>query len=279
MIDFDTPPGASAPLARRARARLYWERAKAGFREHSTYRAAAVAGLVTNTVFGMLRAAIFLAVLDANGAPIEGFDRTAAVSYVWLGQGLIGVVAIWSWSDIADRIPTGEIARDLLRPADFQLWWLARDYGRALFNIGARGIPQYLIGMIGFAVVRPPIVRLATFAIAVILAVTISFGLRFIANLLVFWTMQWRGISVIYTSCILIFSGMELPLDLYPEVVERVLCALPWYGIVQAPIEIFLDRRPAPGVLAVQLAWAVAVLAIGRAVFAAATRRVVVQGG
>ncbi|MDN5933501.1 MAG: hypothetical protein L0I24_20950, partial [Pseudonocardia sp.] len=35
----------------------------AGFRRHSTYRQAALAGLTTNIVFGLLRAAVLVAVL------------------------------------------------------------------------------------------------------------------------------------------------------------------------------------------------------------------------
>jgi ABC-2 type transport system permease protein len=37
-----------------------------GFRRHSTYRAAAVAGAFTNTVFGILRAYVLIALWQAH---------------------------------------------------------------------------------------------------------------------------------------------------------------------------------------------------------------------
>ncbi|GIU87472.1 MAG: hypothetical protein KatS3mg009_1987 [Acidimicrobiia bacterium] len=65
---------------------------RAGFRRWSSYRAAALAGVFTNTVFGFIRAGVLGAAVDAAG-PIAGYDRaaalTAALTYVWLAQGLI----------------------------------------------------------------------------------------------------------------------------------------------------------------------------------------------
>jgi ABC-2 type transport system permease protein len=37
---------------------------------------------------------------------------------VWAGQGLIGIVLIWAPKDFADRIRTGDVVTDLLRPVD-----------------------------------------------------------------------------------------------------------------------------------------------------------------
>lgn len=41
---------------------VYWEVARRGFRRYATYRAATVAGVFANTVFGFLQACVLLAV-------------------------------------------------------------------------------------------------------------------------------------------------------------------------------------------------------------------------
>ena len=41
--------------------RLFWEVVRRSFRRHLTYRAAALAGLVTNIFFGLVRAAVLVA--------------------------------------------------------------------------------------------------------------------------------------------------------------------------------------------------------------------------
>jgi ABC-2 type transport system permease protein len=70
----------------------------AGWRRWSSYRAATFAGLFTNTAFGFLRAAVLLAALKVAG-PIGGYDLADALTYVWLGQGLIMAIGIWRWSE------------------------------------------------------------------------------------------------------------------------------------------------------------------------------------
>jgi ABC-2 type transport system permease protein len=52
-------------------------------------------------------------------------------TFVWAGQGLIGVVLLWAPNELADRIRTGDVIADLLRPVDLVWQLLAADLGRA----------------------------------------------------------------------------------------------------------------------------------------------------
>ena len=52
--------------------------------------------------------------------------------------------------------------------------------------------------------------------------------------------------------------------------------------MIQMPVDVFLGKYGAleiVGILTLQATWAVALLLLGRAVLAAATRKLVVQGG
>src|SRR5262249_41855016 len=81
--------------------------AVAGFRRHATYRQALAGAIFTNSVFGFLRCAVLLGVAGASASGIAGYDERRLVTFVWVGQGLIGVVLLWSPSELADRIRTG----------------------------------------------------------------------------------------------------------------------------------------------------------------------------
>ena len=48
---------------------------RTGFRRQSAYRLAMVAGLCTDVVFGVIRAAILFAALDSAGGSIAGYDQ------------------------------------------------------------------------------------------------------------------------------------------------------------------------------------------------------------
>jgi ABC-2 type transport system permease protein len=61
--------------------------------------------------------------------------------------------------------------------------------------------------------------------------------------------------------------------------VFRVLAVLPFASMGQAPLSVFLERSGTATTILLQLAWAAALLALGRLLLRAAERRLVVQGG
>jgi ABC-2 type transport system permease protein len=259
--------------------RAYVELARAGWRRHATYRIATLAGVFTNTVFGFLRAAVLIAALRTAGT-IAGWDRADALTYTWLTQGLIMVVAIWNWNDIALRVQTGDIATDLQRPVDFQGQWVAVDYGRAAYQLFARGLPPFVIGALVYHLRLPThATTWLVFAVSLVLAVAVSFAIRFIVNVSAFWLLDWRGANGLSNVLASGLSGFVVPVAFFPSWAARVLTALPWAAFIQAPIDVFLERPHATFWLVRQACWAVVLLAAGRVLFKAATRRLVVQGG
>lgn len=261
--------------------RVYWELARLGFRRQATYRMAAVAGVFTNTVFGFLISFVNLALYTAHGR-VGGYDSTDALTYVWVTQGLLMTVYISTgWADIAQRVRTGDIATDFHRPVDFQAYWLTQDLGRAAYHMVVRGIPPILLAGFVFSL-RYPLNPLTwvLFLVSVGLAVCISFALRFLVNLASFWLLDYRGIVTITGFAWPFLAGMYgIPLVFLPDWLYRPLSLLPFAGMGQTPMSIYLERPAAvPGIL-LQAAWAVALLAAGRLVLVRAERRLVVQGG
>ena len=261
--------------------RAYWEIARQGYRRTAAYRGATLAGFVTNTVFGLMRGYV-LAALAARPR-IAGWDSADALTYVWLTQGLATTVYIWSWNQLAERIASGDVAVDLGRPIDLQGQWLAWDLGRATYHLIFRGIPPVVVGALLFGIRFPsePLLWLA-FAVSLVLAVIVSFAIRFLANLWSFWVMDWRGPIGLATVLWTVLSGFVIPISFVPGPARIVIERLPFVGMVQTPIEVFLGKHHGLDLLAVlglQLAWAVTLLALGRVVLSAGTRRLVIQGG
>ena len=262
--------------------RLYWEIARRGYRRYAAYPAATFAGVFTNTVFGFIQTYVMLAIFRQR-AEIGAYDATDVVTYVWLAQALLMTIYIWGWFDVAQRVRTGDVATDLHRPFDFQYYWLAHDLGRAGYHGLFRGVPPFVFGAFFFDLNLPrsPLVWLA-FAMSVLLAVAVSFAFRFLFNLASFWLLDYRGAAVLAMVVSTFFSGMIIPIALFPDRLEKLAWALPFAGMVQAPVEIFLRHAgglEAVGLLALQAFWAVALLGLGRLAFNAGVRRLVVQGG
>lgn len=259
--------------------RLYWETAVRGYRRYATYRGATWAGVFTNTVFGFMQAYILLA-LYRQRTIVGGFDVRDAMTYVFLKQGMIMTVAIFGWWEIALTIRSGAVVTDLIRPYDYQLYWFAQFIGRAPYQLVFRGIPPFLIGVLAFSLRVPAHPgRWIAFMASVALAVCVSFALQFIMNLTAFWFLDYRGIHSLFLGISLFFGGFVLPITYFPGGLRAVAERLPFAAVLQVPVEVYLGKGGVAGHLAFQAAWAAGLLLAGRVVLAAATRRVVTQGG
>ncbi|MFE2377280.1 ABC transporter permease [Streptomyces sp. NPDC059398] len=265
--------------------RLYAVVAAGGFRRFATYRVATAAGVFTNTVFGFIMAYTYIALWDER-PHLGGYDQAQALTYVWLGQAMLTTMALLGGGledELIERIRTGDIAIDLYRPADLQLWWLASDLGRAGFQLIGRGVAPMALGALAFRLALPadPFVWLA-FLVSLLLGLVVSFAIRYLVALSAFWLLDGAGVAQIAGIAGMFFSGMLLPLNLFPGLLGEVARALPWSVLLQVPADIVLGRRTGWHLVtayAFQLGWAVALLGAGRLLQSAATRRVVVQGG
>ncbi|CAL9432617.1 hypothetical protein SUDANB58_02080 [Streptomyces sp. enrichment culture] len=262
--------------------RLYAAVAAGCFRRYATYRAATAAGVFTNTVFGLILVYAYLA-LWAEKPQLGGYDQAQAVTYVWLGQAFLATLALGGGGvedELMERVRTGDVAIDLYRPADLQVWWLAADLGRALFQLLGRGVVPFAVGALFFPVELPgEALAWMAFLVAVVLAMVVSFAIRFLVALSAFWLMDGTGVQYLAWMASFFCSGMLLPLNVFPGVLGEVVRVLPWSSLLQGPADVLLGEADPLGTYAFQAGWAVALLAVGRLVQSAATRRVVVQGG
>lgn len=265
-----------------AAVRAYLATARLSFRRYRTYGAANLSGLITNAFFGVVRSSVFIA-LYRNRPAVEGFDLGAALTYVWVTQGLIMPLYLWNWQEIALTIRSGAVATDLARPISYVGYWLGQDLGRAAYHVLYRLLPTVAIGLLLYRA-RPPAGAAAwlAFPIALLLAIVISFSLRFMINLGSFWLTDLRGLYAFSLVFINLLSGFLVPIAFFPAAARDLVRALPFAGMVAIPLDIYLGRL-APGEVAIALArqggWAAALLVGAHLLLHRATRKLVVQGG
>lgn len=263
-------------------ARVYLAAMRMSFRRARTYGAANIAGLLTNAFFGLLRSYLFIA-LYGNRPEAAGYALADALTYVWVTQALIMPIYLWGWQEIALTIRSGDVVSDLSKPFNYFGFWLSRDLGRAAYHLLYRWLPTILIGVVLFAIRLPH--RLTTwplFAVSLFLAIVISFCLRFSINVGAFWLIDIRGLSGIVNLVANFLSGFLIPLAFFPPALRAVASWLPFAGMIASPVDVFLEREQGVAlliVLAKQAAWAVIFIVMAQRLIAAATRKLVVQGG
>src|SRR6476620_8865499 len=129
--------------------RVYFEFARRSFQRHLAYRQAALAGIFTNSVFGILVASVFSALYrERAGATVAEFNLPEILTFIWISQSLLMPLAIFGTWEIAESIRSGDVVADLMKPVDYYVYWLSRDLGRAACQLLTRFAPTLLIGLL-----------------------------------------------------------------------------------------------------------------------------------
>ncbi|MEV5410342.1 ABC-2 family transporter protein [Thermopolyspora sp. NPDC052614] len=212
---------------------------------------------------------------------LAGYDVADAVTFCFLTQAFIGPMQVFGGGlELSQRVRSGDVAIDLIRPASLQLWTLAEDFGRATYLFFVRSIPPTLVGAALFGITTPadPLTW-AAFLISFVLAVIVSFALRYLVALSACWVIDDRGVQSISTIMTLFFSGMILPLVIFPGWLGAVAQALPWAAVVQVPADVYLGKADVPAALVFQALWAATLLGAGALATRAVRHKVVIQGG
>ena len=276
--------GEADPVYAVAVVRAYLALAVAGFRRHATYRQAMAAAVVTNSVFGFLRFAVMLAVIDAGTRSVAGYTEPQLATFVWAGQGMIGVVLLWALPEFAERIRTGDVIADLLRPIDLVWQLLAADLGRAGYAALTRFVVPVVVGALVFDLYAPrhPITY-ALFVCSMLLATIVCFACRYLVNAAAYWLLDVRGPQTAWTLTSGIFGGLYFPVWFFPDAMAiGLIVATPFPSVIQVPLDILVERG-SPTVqlelLGVQAGWVVALLALCCWMQRRGERKLVIQGG
>jgi ABC-2 type transport system permease protein len=191
---------------------------------------------------------------------------------------------LWSLPDLAERIRTGDVVTDLLRPIDPVWQQLAADLGRAGYAALTRFVVPVIVGALVFQLYAPR--RISTygfFVCSALLATIVSFGCRFVVNAAAYWLLDARGPNTLWTVAAPILSGLYVPVWFFPDALAVALVvATPFPSIIQIPLDILVEHGPVARqleLLAVQAGWVVVILALCRWVQARGERKLVIQGG
>ena len=126
--------------------REYWSFFKMRLMAGLQYRAAALAGMSTQFVWGAMEILLYRAFwLEAPEKFPMGMEALA--SYIWLQQAFLTLFAMWNWeTDILQSVKTGSVSYELLRPTDIYGMWMARSVANRLARASLRMLPVLLIG-------------------------------------------------------------------------------------------------------------------------------------
>ena len=254
------------------------------------YRAAALAAVATQLFWGLLRFMILDGFYRSDPSASD-FTTVHLASYVWLGQAMFGLFPMNVDPLASDRIRSGAVAYELLRPLDLYANWAVSVVGWRIGRTALRAVP-----LLVFAAVVLPLVGARTwalgppagagaaigFTVAIALGVLTGMAVTLLGQTVMLWTLSSTGWNAILPLAAWICSGMVVPLPYLPHWAQAVLELLPFAGLIDTPFRIYsghLAGLEALRALLVQAAWVVALVTAGHRLMAVGIRKVVIQGG
>ncbi len=262
---------------------VYLAFARKSFQRQMQYRVANLAGLTTNFFFLLVHIFVYTAFYAARTGP-QPLNLNEIITYFVLCQVSFMLMPFWGTrSEVTNAIKDGSVALQLTKPVDFQAYWFADECGRACYYLLMRGFPTFLISIFFFKVAIPqqPTVLMA-FTVSMTLAIFMSTAITITIFSSAFWTLDTTGISGMSGSVIMLFSGMLVPIALWPEWLEYIARWLPFEGLIDIPFSIYLGKITGVEVwiaISKQMGWSLFFLGLGRFLLTRGFSRLVIQGG
>ncbi|MCC7147337.1 MAG: ABC-2 family transporter protein [Phycisphaeraceae bacterium] len=252
------------------------------------YRAAALAGMATQVFWGIIRVMVFTAFYASLRPGVEApMTLRQTVTYIWLGQALLGLLPMRIDGEGAGMIRSGTVAYELTRPWDVYWAWCMRAASLRIAPTMLRCLPivVFAVALLPASMrLGPPASPAAAglFALSVLLAVALTSVITALLTITMLWTISGEGLMLLLSGLAWVLSGIVIPLPLLPDAARHVIEWLPFAGTLDLPFRIYIGQvgpGEAAGVLLRQVGWTLALVMLGRWMLASGLRRLVVQGG
>lgn len=264
--------------------RSYLQAFRHSIKDELAYRFGVFVSFVTRILMFVVMYFLFRAYYQAQDfAVVNGASFNDIVHYLALTQVVASFYSIWVIMIIGEKVRQGTLAMELLRPYDFQGFYLALQGGQAVSRFIISGLPLFLFYSLffGLAAGLTPAMALL-FLLSGAFAFLCSFFLNFTIASLTFYTENFWGIMVTFNYLTWILSGGMIPLPIVPEPLRSILIHSPFAAITYTPVSIGIGLVQGEAVfnaLALQLGWAAILFVLGRLIFSRALRSLTIQGG
>ena len=250
------------------------------------YRAAALAGVVTQFFWGFMEIMIFQAFYRADAAAFP-MSFPATVSYLGLQQAFLAFFAAWMMeNEITASIVSGDVAYELCRPVSIYNMWFSRSIATRLSRAVLRCFPILIAA--GFLPspygIEPPAgpVHFLLFLVTLMLGLAVTVSFCMLVYVISFFTISAEGVRIVFVSSVEFFSGGIIPLPFFPDKIRTAIELLPFASMQNVALRIYSGSMTVPQMrkaVLLQLFWLAVLVWLGKRLCARAERRITVQGG
>lgn len=246
------------------------------------YRAAAFAAVATQVFWGLMRVMIFTAFYASTSAA-QPLTLPQALTFIWLSQAFLQLLPWNVDKEVEAQVKTGNVAYELVRPIELYWLWYTRALAIRTIPTIIRAIPVFIIAGLFMELMAPVSFQAGVaFAISICLGAVVSASITTLVITSLFWTISGEGIQRLMPTMTLLFSGLIVPLPLFPSWAQTFISLQPLRCIIDIPSRIYtgvISVSEAPYYILFQGFWAVVLIAGGKMLMNRAVHKVEIQGG
>jgi len=229
------------------------------YKEWSAYRTHSLVSVFAGPVYFIVQYYIWAAVYGGEGS-LAGMEFMQTVRYFGAAA-LIGYLTM----DFADwnlqmLVRTGKFLTFAMRPMHHRFFALSQKVGHRVLGFFFEFLPCILIFMFVFRIDIMPEHLLWT-VLSVVLAFLMNFYVNYCLGMTAFFLVKANGVRVVYQLLAQIFSGALMPLNFFPEIMQRVMLFLPFQYTNYIPAMVWTGHQSI-GVLGLSVPQAVCLQAV-----------------
>lgn len=196
------------------------------YKEWSAYRTHSLVSVFVGPVYFIVQYFIWSAVYGGGGS-LAGMEFEQTIRYFG-ASALIGYLTM----DFADwnlqmLVRTGKFLTFTLRPMHHRFFAFSQKLGHRVLGFFFEFLPCLLIFALLFRVDIVPEHILWTIA-SIALAFLMNFYVNYCLGMTAFFLVKASGIRVVYQLFAQIFSGALIPLNFFPEIMQKIMVILPF---------------------------------------------------
>lgn len=186
------------------------------------------------------------AAVAQGGGDVYSYSQSQILTYILLSSFVVAIVFSSRSIDAQGEIATGDLNNYLIKPLNYFLNWVARDFSDKILNVTFSFIEITAIVFL----LRPPFIIqtdptiIFSFLISILLAAGLYFIFSFIVSMSTFWYYQSNGWAQRFLVFVLLrtLGGGLFPIDMLPAPIFNFLKLLPTTYFLYFPMQIYLGR-------------------------------------
>lgn len=264
---------------------VYFEFIKIAFKNSFAYKIDAYIGVAARILSIFISVSLWKALYQNSSAINSGAGFVSLedmVTYSIISAALSIIIEIDVVYKLDDKIRSGSIATDLIRPLNFMKLTIADFAGNNIASLILQFIPVFMLANILYKIHYPTLLYFTLFIISVANSAVINFLISYTVGLLSFWWYQIWPVEMFIRSVKRILSGAWVPIWFFPDVLVYISNLLPFKYIYYIPLSIYLhkfDLKTSLVFIFQQGLWVIALIAIERITWNKSIKKLVIQGG